>query len=134
MIQSIAFLTHAQDAFISQKASKPQFNYGHMIKAFNPNLYFHLGGFLNHNLLWKVLTGDKNLQKLDSSCGALEKEIVQSFGSVEEMKAKMNAASMGIMGSGWSWLVFDPDVSKTNKLSIVTTANQDTAYDQYGNY
>ena len=37
-------------------------------------------------------------------------------------KTKMNAATAAIQGSGWGWLGYSP---ATQKLEIVTTANQD---------
>ena len=37
-------------------------------------------------------------------------------------KKKMNTITGGVQGSGWGWLGFNPT---TQKLEIVTTANQD---------
>jgi Fe-Mn family superoxide dismutase len=37
------------------------------------------------------------------------------------MKKQFNAATVGIQGSGWGWLV----LNKNGHLAITTTANQD---------
>jgi len=119
--------------FNKESSLNSKLHYGHVIKAFNPQLYFNFGGFINHALLWNFLTNETRLKKLDSSCGALEKAIVDSFGSVEQMKSKMKSASLALIGSGWSWLVLDPQSrDKSRPLSICTTANQDTPFDQLG--
>jgi hypothetical protein len=43
-----------------------------------------------------------------------------AFGSIDEMKAKFNAAAAGRFGSGWAWLAV-----KDGALIITSTANQD---------
>lgn len=75
------------------------------------------GGHYNHELFWSVLTPDKNTKRTT----ALEKAIVDAFGSVELMKEKLNAAAASRFGSGWAWLV----VTNEGKLVICSTANQD---------
>ncbi|KAJ7735004.1 Mn superoxide dismutase [Mycena metata] len=54
--------------------------------------------------------------------GPLKSAIERDFGSVDEFKKSFNAKTAGIQGSGWGWLGYN---STTNKLEIVTTANQD---------
>lgn len=58
--------------------------------------------------------------------GPLATAIDQEFGSFEEMKKKFNAATLGIQGSGWGWLVLKND----GHLAITTTANQDAVTGQ----
>lgn len=112
-------------------------------------LKFNGGGHINHTLFWKNLAPANGSGGKLPSGGALEKAIVRDFGSLDNLKSKMNTATAGIQGSGWGWLVnnllltsnpkidfdiqgYDP-VQK--KLAIVTTANQDpllcTSYFQY---
>lgn len=43
-----------------------------------------------------------------------------AFGSLDEAKAKFNAAAAGRFGSGWAWLSVKDDGS----LSITSTPNQ----------
>jgi Fe-Mn family superoxide dismutase len=47
--------------------------------------------------------GDKKMP------GALEKAIVEAFGSVAKFKEDFAAAGAGQFGSGWAWLVKDKD-------------------------
>jgi hypothetical protein len=50
----------------------------------------------------------------------LKAAIESSFGSLDEMKAKFNAAAAGRFGSGWAWLGLKADGS----LGITSTPNQ----------
>src|SRR5690606_863776 len=75
------------------------------------------GGHYNHELFWSILTpkvGTKPSAKL-------EKAINETFGSVDALKEKINAAGAARFGSGWSWL----SVDKSGKLFVSSTANQD---------
>lgn len=50
----------------------------------------------------------------------LKSAIDSSFGSLDELKSKFNAAAAAQFGSGWAWLsVAD------GKLAVSSTANQD---------
>lgn len=51
--------------------------------------------------------------------GALLAAINKAFDSFEGLKAAMDKASVGLFGSGWTWLVTD----KTGKLSLVSEPN-----------
>lgn len=53
--------------------------------------------------------------------GKLADAIVKNFGSLDEMKAKMNAAAGSLFGSGWAWLCADND----GNLSIMQMSNAD---------
>jgi Fe-Mn family superoxide dismutase len=75
------------------------------------------GGHWNHDLFWKLITPNGS----DSPSGALAKAIDASFGNLDEFKAKFKAAALGRFGSGWAWLVVNPDGS----LAIASTPNQD---------
>ena len=79
----------------------------------------NVGGHVNHSLFWKTLapaTGQKPE-------GALLEAINTDFGSVDALKAKLDAAAKARFGSGWAWLVLDGD-----KLDVISTANQDSPY------
>ncbi len=75
------------------------------------------GGHANHSFFWKLIkpNGSK------APKGDLEKEIVSTFGSMDEFRKKFNAAALKVFGSGWAWLVRTPE----GKLEIQTTINQD---------
>lgn len=76
----------------------------------------NLGGFLNHELFWTIMTpGGKMPSKKMKS--AME----ENFGSMQAFTEKFQAAANGVFGSGWAWLVKKDDGS----LAISTTENQD---------
>ena len=83
-----------------------------------PAINFNGGGHLNHTLFWENLAPNGKGGG-DPPSGPLAKAIQDSYGGVEELKKKMNAALAGIQGSGWAWLVQD---SQTGKVGIRTYA------------
>ena len=48
--------------------------------------------------------------------------MIKTFGSFEKLMETFTQRSVGIMGSGWGWLVLDKD----GNLLITETANQET--------
>jgi superoxide dismutase, Fe-Mn family len=76
------------------------------------------GGHFNHAFFWKIMgaPSDNN-----GPSDALKAAIDQAFGSIDEMKAKFNAAAASRFGSGWAWLALSPD----GTLTVTSTANQD---------
>ncbi|CAE7804025.1 sodA, partial [Symbiodinium sp. CCMP2456] len=78
------------------------------------------GGAYNHNFFWLEMaptgTGGAPSEKLSSAIDA-------SFGSMDDFKAKFEAAGApgARFGSGWVWLVVTAD----KKLAITSTPNQD---------
>ncbi len=75
------------------------------------------GGHYNHSLFWEVMGPNGG----GAPTGALAQAIDDAFGSLDELKAKMNDAGVKRFGSGWSWLVVDG-----GKLAVMSTPNQDT--------
>lgn len=92
-----------------------------------PLINFHGGGHLNHTLFWENLA-PKNQGGGDPPSGALAKEIEKTYGSLDDMKKKFNAALAGVQGSGWAWLVKD---TQTGNIGIRTYANQDPVVGQF---
>lgn len=76
------------------------------------------GGYVNHNLYWKVIGPAGTASR---PTGALAQAIDATFGSFEAFREKFAAAAMGQFGSGWAWLIVDPQ----GALSILSTPNQD---------
>ena len=74
------------------------------------------GGHVNHSFFWKLLTAGSDGKPV----GQLAEAITATFGDVEQLKEKMNAAGVGRFGSGWAWLYVSG-----GKLEIGSTANQD---------
>ena len=54
--------------------------------------------------------------------GLLAEAIARDFGSFDQFKAKMSAATIAVQGSGWGWLGYNKEASR---LQITTCANQD---------
>jgi superoxide dismutase, Fe-Mn family len=75
------------------------------------------GGHWNHTFFWDIMTPGGASEPV----GSLADAITATFGSADDLKAKMTAAGVGRFGSGWAWLVV-----KDGKLEVVSTANQDT--------
>ena len=82
----------------------------------------HGGGFINHDLFWKVM-GPKAGGEPKDEIGAA---IAKTFGSFAAFKDQFGAAAAGRFGSGWAWLVVKQDGS----LGICSTANQDSPISQ----
>ncbi|XP_013140895.1 PREDICTED: superoxide dismutase [Mn], mitochondrial isoform X1 [Papilio polytes] len=78
---------------------------------------FNGGGHVNHSILWCNLSPCKT----EPSCTFL-KAVTQDFGSLENMKNQLAAASVGVQGSGWGWLGYNKQMKK---LQIATCQNQD---------
>jgi Fe-Mn family superoxide dismutase len=75
------------------------------------------GGHVNHSFFWKLLKGGSDAKPV----GDLATAINSTFGDVEQLKEKLNAAGVGRFGSGWAWLYVSG-----GKLEIGSTANQDS--------
>jgi Fe-Mn family superoxide dismutase len=78
------------------------------------------GGHANHSMFWEIMCA---ADKSGEPSGSLADAIKSTFGDVEKLAAAMNDAGLKRFGSGWSWLVFEG-----GKLSVVSTANQDSPY------
>ncbi|MCX7986687.1 MAG: superoxide dismutase [Bacteroidales bacterium] len=74
------------------------------------------GGYLNHNLFWKIITPGG--AKLPS--GELMTTIEKTFGSFDAFKSAFIEKAMSVFGSGWAWVIKTP-----YGLKITSTANQD---------
>ncbi len=74
------------------------------------------GGHYNHSLFWQMLSPDGG----GEPGGDLGSAIADTFGSFDDLKAKMKETGVNQFGSGWSWLVHDG-----SGLAVVGTPNQD---------
>jgi superoxide dismutase, Fe-Mn family len=74
------------------------------------------GGHANHTLFWEIMGPGGS-----EPTGALAAAIMTTFGSLDELKTKINAAGVGRFGSGWSWLVWNG-----TGLEVMSTPNQDS--------
>lgn len=76
------------------------------------------GGFLNHDLFWKIMKKNGGGQPE----GELGKAISDAFGSFEKFKELFGDAAANRFGSGWAWLVVD----QSKNLKVTSTPNQDS--------
>ena len=82
------------------------------------------GGHANHSMFWRLLAPNSGVGG-DEDLGAdLAEAITWGFGSLGSLKEQLTAAAApgALFGSGWAWLIVNPDRS----LSIAATANQDS--------
>lgn len=78
----------------------------------------HGGGHMNHAMFWKWLTpGGSTLPQR-----ALKDQILKDFESIEKFRAAFEAAAATRFGSGWAWLIWQPD---KQHLKVCSTSNQD---------
>lgn len=73
------------------------------------------GGHWNHTFFWEIL-GPKS----EGPGGRLAEAINSTFGSLDALIEKVNAAGTTRFGSGWAWLIV-----KDGKLEVTSTPNQD---------
>ena len=74
------------------------------------------GGYVNHNLFWKIMGPEKEVDE------ELVKEITETFGSVDSFKETFSNTANTLFGSGWAWLVRNQE----GKLEIYSLPNQDS--------
>lgn len=95
-----------------------------------PALRFNGGGHLNHSIFWEVLSPKGG----GEPTGDLMETIRRDFESFDNMKKELSTVSVGVQGSGWGWLGYNP---ASGRLRIATCINQDplqptTGRDQTG--
>ncbi len=76
------------------------------------------GGHANHTMFWEIMAPNAG----GEPTGPLAEAIRSTFGDFAAFKAKIKEAGLGRFGSGWAWLVVQPD----KKLAIESTLNQDS--------
>ena len=77
----------------------------------------HGGGHYNHSFFWECL------KKNTKPKGDLLKAIVKDFGGYEGFITKFKQAAVSHFGSGWAWLVLNPE---NKKLEIMQTHDQES--------
>jgi superoxide dismutase, Fe-Mn family len=81
------------------------------------------GGHANHAMFWRSLAPNSGVGGEDLG-EELAEAITLNFGSLESLEEQLTAAAApgALFGSGWAWLIVNPDRS----LSIEATPNQDS--------
>ena len=82
------------------------------------------GGHANHSMFWQMLAPNSGVGGDEDLGEDLAEAVTWGFGSLESLKEQLTAAAApgALFGSGWAWLIVNPDRS----LSIEATANQDS--------
>lgn len=88
------------------------------IEKFPASVRNNGGGHWNHSFFWEIMRPAK---ENNVPTGKLAEAINKNFGSLDEFKKKFKEAAMGQFGSGWAWLIAEPN----GQLSICGTPNQD---------
>lgn len=88
------------------------------ISKYNTAVRNNSGGHFNHAFFWESLSPTASSGKPSTK---LLKQIKKDFGSFENFQTKFNEAATGRFGSGWAWLIVQPN----GKLAVSSTPNQD---------
>ncbi len=65
----------------------------------------HGGGHANHSLFWKTMTPKPK----DAPEGELGDVLNSTFGNLDAFKEKFTEKAMSVFGSGWAFLILNPD-------------------------
>ncbi|GAA1695496.1 superoxide dismutase [Microcella alkalica] len=98
-----AYVTGANTALEKMAEARESGDFAN-INRLEKDLAFHLGGHVNHSIFWTNLSPEGG----DKPEGELASAIDEFFGSFGKFVAHFTAASMGIQGSGWGVLSWDP--------------------------
>ena len=71
----------------------------------------------NHDFLWRSMSPSGG----GAPTGELGSALDQSFGDLDDFKARFKQSALGQFGSGWTWLI-----AQAGKLDIVSTGNAET--------
>ena len=77
------------------------------------------GGHANHSLFWQTLCP---ASKSGKPAGPLAAALDRSYGGQDQFVEKLQAASLGVFGSGWAWL----SVDQGKNLVLDSAPNQDS--------
>ncbi len=98
-----AYVDGANNALAGLEEARETGNFAN-INRLEKDLAFHLGGHINHSIFWTNLAPKSG----GAPEGELAAAIDEFFGSFEKFQAHFTAVSMGIQGSGWGVLSWDP--------------------------
>lgn len=89
-----------------------------IIKKSSGSIFNNAAQIFNHSFYWNCMCPNGK----GKATGKLAEAIDKNFGSFESFKDKFTATAIAVFGSGWAWLVKNPDGS----LSIESTSNAGT--------
>jgi Fe-Mn family superoxide dismutase len=74
------------------------------INQLEKNLAFHVSGHVLHSLFWTNLSPDGG----DKPDGDLAAAVDEHFGSYDGLRSQLSEAALGVQGSGWGALSWEP--------------------------
>ena len=86
-----------------------------IVKKASGGIFNNAAQIWNHTFYWNCLSPKSG----GEPSGAIANAIIKNFGSFEQFKEKFTNAAVTLFGSGWAWLVKNPDGS----LAIEATSN-----------
>ncbi len=89
-----------------------------IIKNSSGGVFNNAAQVWNHTFYWHCLSPNGGGEP-DGRLGEL---IQRDFGSFDEFKSRFTDTAINTFGSGWAWLVQNPD----GKLDIISTSNAET--------
>lgn len=89
-----------------------------IIRNSSGGLFNNAAQVWNHSFYWECLSPNGG----GAPTGTLADLIQRDFGSFDQFVEKFNESAVGNFGSGWTWLVQNPD----GKLAIVNTDDAET--------
>ena len=89
-----------------------------IVKKASGGMFNNAAQVWNHTFYWNSLSPKGG----GEPSGALADAVVKSFGAFAQLKEKLSAAAVTQFGSGWAWLVKNPDGS----LAVEQTSNAAT--------
>ena len=114
-----AYVTGANATLDKLQAERDQEDFG-AINQLEKNLAFHVSGHVLHSLFWKNLSPHGGGEPQ----GELSSAIDEYFGTFGKFREQLTQAAMGIQGSGWGALAWEP----VGKRLVV-----EQVYDHQGN-
>jgi superoxide dismutase len=76
---------------------------------------------LPQSLFWENLAPSSSGGGQFPSSGALAEQVEKDFGGLEGLKKAINTAALGIQGSGWAWLGYNPSTKKVRPFPLLSS-------------
>ncbi len=89
-----------------------------IVKKSSGGVFNNAAQVWNHTFFWSCMKPNGG----GAPTGKLAAEIARTFGSFEDFQAKFTQTALTTFGSGWAWLVKNPDGS----LALMSTSNAGT--------
>ncbi|WP_033213618.1 superoxide dismutase [Kitasatospora phosalacinea] len=99
----LAYVNGANSTLDQLAEARDKEQFGSLV-GLQKTLAFHLSGHVLHSLFWQNLSPDGG----DRPDGALADAITEHFGSFEAFQKQLTAATVGVQGSGWGVLSWEP--------------------------